>query len=81
MDPISAVAAQHADSPAASAAGRQLPTTMSSSEDGSRGDWVALTEKLRRQHVTGIFSKLDLPTSGDDHRRVLAVLRFLDGPG
>jgi DNA-binding NarL/FixJ family response regulator len=42
---------------------------------------LVVTERAVEKHVTGIFSKLDLPASGEDHRRVLAVLRFLDQPG
>jgi len=39
---------------------------------------LVVTERAVEKHVTGIFSKLELSTSGEDHRRVLAVLRFLD---
>src|ERR671918_1615585 len=38
---------------------------------------LVVTERAVEKHVTSIFSKLDLTTSPDDHRRVLAVLRFL----
>jgi DNA-binding NarL/FixJ family response regulator len=42
---------------------------------------LVVTERAVEKHVTGIFGKLDLHASGEDHRRVLAVLRFLDQPG
>jgi DNA-binding NarL/FixJ family response regulator len=30
------------------------------------------------KHVANIFTKLDLPPSGSDHRRVLAVVAYLN---
>ncbi len=38
---------------------------------------LVVTERAVEKHVTSIFSKLDLPPAENDHRRVLAVLRFL----
>jgi DNA-binding NarL/FixJ family response regulator len=38
--------------------------------------WV--TEGTVEKHVRSIFSKLRLPESGEDHRRVLAVVTFLE---
>ena len=44
---------------------------------------VAIAERLQlagrsvEKHVTAIFTKLDLAPVSTDHRRVLAVLRYL----
>jgi DNA-binding NarL/FixJ family response regulator len=38
---------------------------------------LVVTERAVEKHVTSIFGKLGLPASGEDHRRVLAVLAFL----
>ena len=40
-------------------------------------DRMFVTPRAVEKHVTSIFSKLDLPATTDDHRRVLAVLLFL----
>ena len=40
------------------------------------GDLV-ITERAVEKHVTSIFTKLNLPSSAEDHRRVLAVLTYL----
>jgi len=37
-----------------------------------------ISEGAVEKHVANIFTKFDLPVSQADHRRVLAVLRFLD---
>jgi len=41
------------------------------------GASLVITERAVEKHVTNIFHKLDLPSSDADHRRVLAVLRYL----
>jgi DNA-binding NarL/FixJ family response regulator len=38
-----------------------------------------ITDKAVSKHTNNIFSKLDLPPSEDDNRRVLAVLAYLNG--
>jgi DNA-binding NarL/FixJ family response regulator len=40
---------------------------------------MVVTERAVERHVTAIFSKLELPDTGVEHRRVLAVLTFLNG--
>jgi DNA-binding NarL/FixJ family response regulator len=39
---------------------------------------LVVTKAAVERHVSGIFAKLDLRANGRDHRRVLAVLRYLD---
>jgi DNA-binding NarL/FixJ family response regulator len=41
-------------------------------------DGLHLAERSVEKHVTAIFTKLDLPQDRGDHRRVLAVLRYLN---
>ena len=38
---------------------------------------LVVTQHAVEKHITGIFSKLDVPEAPEDHRRVLAVLAFL----
>ena len=40
---------------------------------------MVVTEKAVSKHTNNIFSKLALPQSEDDNRRVLAVLAYLNG--
>ncbi|MGW9629978.1 response regulator [Agromyces sp. NPDC055520] len=43
------------------------------------GQKLVLTEKAIVQHTSNIYDALGLPVAADDHRRVLAVIRYLDG--
>jgi DNA-binding NarL/FixJ family response regulator len=38
---------------------------------------LVVSESAVAKHINSIFTKLDLPKADADHRRVLAVLRFL----
>jgi DNA-binding NarL/FixJ family response regulator len=40
---------------------------------------LVVSDGAVEKHVSNIFAKLDLPPTETDHRRVLAVLRFLGG--
>jgi DNA-binding NarL/FixJ family response regulator len=39
---------------------------------------IFVSEGTVEKHVRSILTKLDLPEQDDDHRRVLAVVTFLD---
>src|SRR3954452_24271620 len=40
---------------------------------------LVLSERAVERHITGVLSKLGIPTTGQEHRRVLAVLAYLGG--
>jgi len=39
---------------------------------------LTVTDSAVAKHINSIFAKLDLPPAEADHRRVLAVLQFLE---
>jgi DNA-binding NarL/FixJ family response regulator len=69
-DPISALTEREREVLAQLAEGR-------SNAGVARRLWV--TEGTVEKHVRSILTKLDLPETDDDHRRVLAVLTYLEG--
>ena len=46
--------------------------------NGAIAEQLVVTERAVEKHVTSIFNKLGLTPAAEDHRRVLAVLRFLE---
>lgn len=75
------VAARRADDPLEEISPREREVLSLMAEGRSNGGiarelWV--TEGTVEKHVHSILSKLPLPDTEDDHRRVLAVLTFLD---
>jgi DNA-binding NarL/FixJ family response regulator len=68
-DPLAALSAREREVLALMAEGR-------SNAGIGRRLWV--TEGTVEKHVRSILAKLTLPDTGDDHRRVLAVVAFLD---
>jgi DNA-binding NarL/FixJ family response regulator len=45
--------------------------------NNSIAEQMVITDRAVEKHVSNIFWKLDLPATGKDHRRVLAVLAWL----
>jgi DNA-binding NarL/FixJ family response regulator len=75
------VEARRADDPLAGLTPREREVLALMAEGRSnagiaRALWV--TEGTVEKHVRSIFAKLDLPEAVDDHRRVLAVITFLE---
>jgi DNA-binding NarL/FixJ family response regulator len=75
------VAARHRDDPLAELSAREREVLALMAEGRSNAGiarrlWV--TEGTVEKHVRSILTKLTLPETTDDHRRVLAVLTFLD---
>jgi DNA-binding NarL/FixJ family response regulator len=75
------VAARHRDDPLAALSPREREVLALMAEGRSNSGiarrlWV--TEGTVEKHVRSILTKLTLPETDDDHRRVLAVLTFLD---
>ena len=69
------------DDPLAGLTGREQEILALMAEGRSNGaiaHALVISEGAVEKHVANIFAKLDLPVSDQDHRRVLAVLRFLE---
>jgi DNA-binding NarL/FixJ family response regulator len=45
--------------------------------NGAIADRIVVSERAVEKHISNIFTKLGLPPSDSDHRRVLAVLAYL----
>jgi DNA-binding NarL/FixJ family response regulator len=75
------VSARHRDDPLAALSAREREVLALMAEGRSNAGiarrlWV--TEGTVEKHVRSILTKLTLPEAEDDHRRVLAVLTFLE---
>ncbi|GAA3220104.1 response regulator transcription factor [Actinocorallia longicatena] len=61
---------------------RELDVLKSMAEGRSNAgiaEALFVSESAVAKHINSIFGKLDLPSADNDHRRVLAVLKFLGG--
>lgn len=75
------VSARRRDDPLAALSNREREVLTLMAEGLSNGGigrrlWV--TEGTVEKHVRSILTKLDLPETGDDHRRVRAVIVYLE---
>jgi DNA-binding NarL/FixJ family response regulator len=59
---------------------REVLTLMAGGRSNSGiAEELVVTDRAVEKHVSNIFWKLDLPATGKDHRRVLAVVAWLEG--
>jgi DNA-binding NarL/FixJ family response regulator len=75
------VATQDVDDPLEELTGRErevLALMAEGRSNGGIGRRLWITEGTVEKHVHSIMTKLRLPETNDDHRRVLAVVTFLD---
>jgi DNA-binding NarL/FixJ family response regulator len=83
VDPVliqELVAARRAEDPLGDLSAREREVLALMAEGRSNAGiakslWV--TDSTVEKHVHSIFMKLRIPETGDDHRRVLAVIRLL----
>ena len=68
-DPLDALTPRERDVMALMAEGRS---------NSAIAERLVVTDHAVEKHVTSIFAKLDLPAAPEDHRRVLAVLAYMD---
>jgi DNA-binding NarL/FixJ family response regulator len=71
-DPLAALSPREREVLALMAEGRSNPAIARQ---------LVVSDKAVEKHVSNIFAKLDLPPTDSDHRRVVAVLRWLEGEG
>jgi DNA-binding NarL/FixJ family response regulator len=57
-----------------------LATMAEGSSNAGIAAALVISESAVAKHINNIFTKLDLPADESGHRRVLAVLRFLEHP-
>jgi DNA-binding NarL/FixJ family response regulator len=75
------VAARHVDDPLADLSPREAEVLALMAEGRTNagiGRALSVTEGTVEKHVHSILAKLRLPETEDDHRRVLAVVAYLD---
>jgi serine/threonine-protein kinase PknK len=75
------IAARHRDDPLQQLSDREREVLALMAEGRSNAGiahrlWI--TEGTVEKHVRSILARMKLPDTGDDHRRVLAVLAFLE---